>query len=53
MKLILYFASLTVLLATTGCIVPVRERTYVQRQEYPRHHHWEHRGAYQYYYYER
>jgi hypothetical protein len=46
MKLILYFASLTLLLATTGCVVPVRERTYVRYQEHPHHyhHHWEHKG---------
>ena len=57
MKTILYLAGLTVILATTGCVVPVRERTYVQRREYrhdyyPRHH-WEHRGVvpeYRYYY---
>ena len=49
MKLILSIASLTVLLATTGCIVPVHERTYVQRQEFPHHHYWEHRGVHYYY----
>ena len=55
MKIILYFAALAVMLATTGCIVPVRERrTYVQREDYPRHHHWEHKGVRQHhYYYER
>jgi hypothetical protein len=53
MKLIICFASIMVLFGTTGCIVPVRERTYVQRQEYPRHHHWEHKGVHHYYYYER
>ena len=49
MKLILYIVSLTSLLAMTGCVVPVRERTYVSYHEYPhRHydHHWEHKGFY-------
>jgi hypothetical protein len=48
MKQILQFVSLIVLLAMTGCVVPVRERTYVRENDYPRHYHryWEHKGYY-------
>jgi hypothetical protein len=57
MKTILYITGLAVVMATTGCVVPVRERTYVQRREYraPQHHHWEHKGVPQrhYYYHDR
>ena len=55
MKLILSLATLVVLLGMTGCVVPVRERSYVRYEEHPRYyHHYEHRGYYphHYYYYE-
>ncbi len=46
MKLILCFASFALLLATTGCVVPVRERTYVRHPEHSHRYHqrWEHKG---------
>jgi hypothetical protein len=55
MKTILYIVSLAGVLAVTGCVVPVHERTYVQRREYSYPHHWEHKGIPErhYYYYDR
>lgn len=53
MKLILYFVSAALLLSITGCVVPVRERTYVRYQEHPHYyHHWEHKDYPHHGYYE-
>ena len=51
MKLILSLTCLAMLLSVTGCVVPVRERTYVRYDEHPHYyHHWEHRGFYPHHY---
>ena len=47
MKLMIQLASLALLLGMTGCVVPVRERSYVRYETPPppyHYHHWEHRG---------